>query len=264
MAGGGLLGAIAGGQKDTTKAVTESSTVNNINLRSFDDLNKGRSGLEEAGYNQQVTGFADLQKLLGFGPGQNEVQANTTFQNDFASTLQQLLGQITNPTQQSINQNFGEAQQLFAPQQTALNQQFQDQNIASNRLSARLGRAGNDPILRNKLAQEQTRQQSSLNSEIGSYSRQLPQIRGQQAMDLGGQLSNLRQGLATQALQNRSTLLSMGNELANSERNYRLQTAQRTNNGYSSTETTGGGGAKGAIAGGFGGAGTGAEIAGMF
>lgn len=259
-AGMAAVGAVAGANKKKIGGYEESTQHQFVNLRDFEELNQGRSGLEESAYNQQVSSFADLSKLIGLGPGANEVSANTQFQNNFADQLQQLLGQISNPTQTNIAQNYSEAQQLFAPEQTALNQQFQDQNVASNRLSARLGRAGNDPILRNKLAQEQTRQQTMLNSQVGSYSRQLPQIKGQQVLELGGQLSNLRQGLASQALQNRQTLLAMGNELSNSERNYRLQTAGHSGNTYTTTEKWGGGDTRGFLEGGMAGFGQGMKM----
>lgn len=256
--GGGLLGAIAGGQKD--KQSTTNNTSTRVDLQSFDDLNKGRSGLETDAYNSQVSSFQDLLKLVQGGPGQAEVDSNLSFQNSFAKQLQAMLGKIGNQTQADVQNNFGQAQQLFAPQQTALNQQFADQTTASNRLSARLGRAGNDPIMRNKLMQEQTRQQTMLNSQIGSYGQQLPQIQAQQAVELGGALSNLRGGLASQALQNRQTLMGMGNQLAQAERNYRLQAAGRTTN--SLQETIDGGGFKGAVGGLLGGAGMGAQTAG--
>lgn len=244
-----LMGTIAGSQKDRSASFANTDSTRTVNLRSFDQLNQGRSGLEAAAYAGQLGQFNDLQNLLKFGPGQSEIQANTEFQNSFADQLQQLLRQSLNPTSSEISNNYSQAQQLFAPQQTALTQQFQDQNVASNRLAARLGRPGNDPILRNKLAQEQTRQQTMLNSQIGSYGMQLPELRGQQAMNLGGALSNLRSGLASQALQNRQTLLGMGSQLAEQERAYRLNTATTTGSQTTRGTETSGGGVKGAATG---------------
>lgn len=246
MYGGGLVGlaGMAGAQRDSNAGYQEGAITQDINLRNFEDINKGQSNLEQIGYNQQVSGFGELQKLFGMGPGANEVQANTQYQNQFADQLQSVLQRMQNPSASDISQNFSQAQQLFAPQQVALNQQFQDQNTASNRLSARLGRAGNDPILRNKLAQEQTRQQSSLNANIGSYAQQLPQMQAQDLVNFGGQLSNLRQGLASQAFQNRQTLLGLGNQLTNAERQYRLQTARKSGSSYQHGDQLSGGGTK--------------------
>lgn len=237
--GGGILGGILGAQGDRAGQNQTSDYTQNINLKDFEELNKGRSGLEAATYNQQLSGFNELQKLLGIGPGAGEVQANTQFQNQYASQLQNLLNQAANPNQQ---QNFETARQYFAPQQTALNQQFEQQNIQSNRLAARLGRAGNDPILRNKLAQEQTRQQTMLNSQIGAFGQQLPAFQAQQLMGIGNQLSNIRAGLATQAFQNRQALIGMGQNLTAAERQYRLQAAGRTGSQTSTGSSSSGGG----------------------
>ncbi len=248
--GGAVLGGLIGGAGTPSSQNSNTQSTSSVNLRNFDDISKGQSGLESAAYQQQLSGFADLQKLIGQGPGANEVGANTQFQNQYANQLQGLLSNIANPNQQA---NFATAQQYFAPQQTALNQQFQQQGIESDRLAARLGRAGNDPILRNKLAQEQTRQQTMLNSQIGSFGQQLPQFQAEQIMGVGNALSNLRGGLATQAMNNRSTLLGMGQQLGAAERQYRLQTAERT--GSQSTQTSGsqGGGVGQMLAGALGG-----------
>lgn len=246
-----VVGGIAGGQKDSVTQYQEGATTSGIRLQDFNALSAGQSNLEKNAYDSQVSSFTDLQNLIGKGPGGSEVSANTQFQNSYASQLQQLMQGIANPNQA---QNFKTAQQYFAPQQTALNQQFEQQNTDSNRLAARLGRAGNDPILRNKLSQEKTRQQTMLNSQIGSFGQQLPAFQAEQIMGVGNQLSNLRQGLATQAMNNRSTLLSMGNQLASSERQYRINTAQQYGSNYSHGENLSGGGLKGAVSGAMAGA----------
>jgi hypothetical protein len=250
-----VLGGISGGQKDVTKVTGGSSGYNGHQMIDFDILNKGRSGLEADAYNGQQSGYRDLQSLLGMGPGSNEVKANTQYQNDFAGQLQQMLQKLNNPTSGDIQGNYSKAQQIFAPQQTALNQQFEDQNIQSNRLAARLGRAGNDPILRNKMMQEQTRQQTMLNSQMGSYAASdLPQQQAQNLMQMGGALSNLRQGLASQAFTNRQTLMTMGNQITNAERQYRLGTSSDTHyNDHEDTQASGGG-FKGAMSGAMNGA----------
>ncbi len=261
-AAGAVVGAIAGSQKDKSGGFSEYGSNDRVNLQDFEDLSKGQSGLEKNTYASQLSNFADLQKLFSLGSGENEVSANTQYQNQFASQLQQLLNRSINPSQADIAGSYSKSKDLFAPEQTALNQQFQDQNTSSNRLAARLGRAGNDPILRNKLAQEQTRQQSMLNSQVGSYARQLPQLEAQQTMNIGGQLSNLRMGLATQAFQNRQTLLGMGNQLMQAERNYRLGAANRSTSGSTSGENYSGGGMKGMIGGAMSGLGAGMGMAG--
>lgn len=245
---GAVLGGIAGGQKDTTGGFSDSQSQSDVKLKNFEDLNKGRSELEKRGYDESLAQFNDLTKLLGLGPGAGEVSANTQFQNSFAGNLENLLKGLSNP---DVAKNYAESNALFAPEREALKQNFQDQTTESNRMAARMGRSGIDPILRNKLSQEQTRQTRSLDAQVGSYGRQLPMINAQNYLQIGGALSNLRAGLATQALQNRSTLLGLGNSLAESERNYRLNTALRTGSQTNVGEQYSGGGTKGAINGGM-------------
>jgi hypothetical protein len=249
---GGALGALVGGQGDRTSTNGSSSTA--INMRDINDLNKGRSGLEAAGDTASMDQFNQLMSLVNAGPGASAVTAGLGATNDYASLLQSTLanGGVANASQ--IGQANQFASQIFAPQQTALNQQFYDQGIQSQRMAAKLGRPGNDPILANKLAQEKTRQQGMLNSQQGSFAAQYAdQLPGRQ-LDLSSSLMNVRNGLATQAFQNRQTLLTLGQQLTNSERNYRLQSAGKTTDSQS-TQTSGGGLA-GAISGGLAGFGS--------
>lgn len=256
-------GAIAGGQKDKSQTVSNMGYSDSIKLQDFSQLSQGQSQLEAQSYEGRQRDYGALGSLVGAGPGQNEVTGNLQYQNQFASLLQGLLNKSTGPTSASdMSAYTGEAQRLFAPQQEQLNQQFTDEATNARRLSAKLGRPTNDPILQNKLLQEKTRQQSTLNANIGSYAQQLPDVYANRALNIGGALSNLRQGLASQALTNRSTLLSMGNELANTERQYRLSAANKYGVKESDTSTYSGGGIKGAIGGGFAGFGAGSKMGG--
>lgn len=251
---GAAVGGIAGGQKDKQQTVAGSSYADNINLRDFNDLNRGRSGLEEAGYNQQVSGFNDLIKLLQGGPGQAEVTADREFQNYYGNELQNRLMRMANPNAATRSEDAAYARQAFAPQYEQLSQQFKDQSVESNRLAARLGRAGNDPVLRNKMLQEQSRQTRMLDAQVGQYALQRPQQQFQEMADMGGYLAQVRSGLATQAMNNRMTLMNLGQQLANSERNYRLQAAGHSGTKESDTSTYSGGGFKGAMTGAMSGA----------
>lgn len=245
-----VVGGIAGGQKDSVTNYQEGGQTSNVNLIDFTRLQQGQSGLEANAYDEQGTTFSDLSRLINqLGPGGADIAANGKYQNQFMGQLQDMLQKMNNPTAADSAANFGKAKNVFAPQQVALNQQFEQANTDSNRLAARLGRAGNDPILRNKLMQEKTRQQTMLDAQTGSYAQQLPQQEANNLLTIGGQISNLRQGLATQALTNRQTLLGMGNQLTNSERQYRLNTAQRASTDYSHGENLSGGGFKGAVTG---------------
>lgn len=252
-AAGAILGGIAGAQGNQGSQ----TQTTQLNLRDINELNKGRSALEASGTGAQEQMFSQLQALLGQGPGSTDVAAGYQAQQGLASLLQQ---QATTggPSAANIAQAQQYAQNIFAPQQTAMQQAFTDQNIAANRLAAKLGRAGNDPILRNKLAQEQTRQQAMLQSQQGAFAAEQAQgFQGRQ-LQLTEALANVRGGLASQAFQNRQNLLQMGQSLAQAERQYRLQTAGQTSTSTSSS----GGGLSGAISGALAGFGQGAGAAG--
>jgi hypothetical protein len=88
---------------------------------------------------------------------------------DLASMLQQYSqgGYLPNEQDNSTAQSFAQSQ--FNPQRVAMQQAFQDQLTQANRQAALSGRGMNDPILRAKLAQEQTRQQSQLEAQQGAF-----------------------------------------------------------------------------------------------
>lgn len=245
---GGLLGMLGGGAGTPSTQTTESSA--DVTLKNFADLSKGQSELEKQAYQNQLSQLGQLQSLVGAGPGQTDVTAGLTAQQDFASRISQLLGM--GGTDVAAGQAF--AQQIFAPQQVAMQQAFQDQQVQANRLASRMGRAGYDPILRNKLAQEQTRQQAQLQAQQGAFaaqqSREIPQMQ----LQMAEQLANVRGGLASQAMQNRMAMLNLGQQLTQSERQYRLDTARRTQMQSQSGSSGGGlGGAIGGLLGGIGG-----------
>lgn len=251
---GGLLGSLAGGQRDTSN--TSSNSYSSVDLRDSAALDKGRSGVETAGSNASMDQFNQLLALTNAGPGAEAVSQGFQASNSYADMLNNVLQSGGRANQNQIDASNQYASQIFAPQQTALNQQFNDQRIQASRMAAKLGRPGNDPILANKLAQEQTRQQSMLNSQQGAFGAQYADSMVGRQLDLGSSLMNVRQGLATQAMNNRTTLMGLGQQLVNSERNYRLQTAGRSNS--SNGTQSSGGGLAGAISGGLAGFGTGA------
>lgn len=256
-AAGAVLGGLAGAQG--SKQSTTGSTTSTVRLRNIADLNKGRSALETAGDDASLAQFNQLAGLVTAGPNQTVVSDAMAWDQNFGAQLQSMLN---GPTGAQVGQANQFAQDIFAPQQLAMQQGFQDQGVQANRLAARLGRAGNDPILRAKLAQEQTRQSAMLNSQQGSFAAQYAQQMPQQFMQMGSALSNLKNGLATQAFQNRQALLTLGQQLTQGERNYRLNTATRT--GDSTSVTSGGGGMAGAIGGAMAGAGGAMDLMGKF
>lgn len=232
--GATALGAITGGQANKKEL----------------SINAGTAGaLENQAGGISGDMLTQLQSLLGQGPGEDAVKQGVQGQQDFISQLQQALSSGGMPTQQDVTQSGQFAQQVFAPQQLAMQQQFQDQGTNAARQAAQLGRNVSDPILQAKLAQEQTRQSSMLNSQMGSFAAQQAQQLPFQRLNLGSQLMQAKSSLANQAFANRQALLQLGQAVQGQQQNFRVNTASRTE--------TSGGGASGALAGGMAGLGMG-------
>lgn len=241
---GALIGGIGGAQAQHSG---QSNTVE-LGRSSALERNAGRDTL--ADYNT-------LRQLAGYGPGQQDIQAGLSSTRSLADLLNQFSQGGFLPGQSDINTSQNFAQQLYNPQRVALQQNFTDQQTQANQIAARLGRGGNDPILRNKLAQEQTRQLASLGAEQGAFAAQYAQNLPLQRLGFAQQYSQVQGGLASQALANRQALLSAGQSLLQQEQNFRLNRAGRN------TSITQGGGASGAFGGALAGIGTEAQIAGQ-
>lgn len=167
---------------------------------------RGRQG----GFLQQ--NFQDLAQMVGEGPGLEDVQRSVAAQREFAGR-----GGLAGGKDISNAQNF--ISQLFAPQEEALAQSFRDQQISADRVAGITGRGANDPILRNKLAQEQTRQQAMLGAQRTAATAQT-------AQQAAGTRVDLLSGLANQALNNRQVLSGLGSNLLAQERQFRLATGR--------------------------------------
>ena len=237
-AGMGLLGGLAGAQGNN------SSQTSRVQLAP-------ESELEKYGGQLSLDKLKELEKLMGQGPGAQDVQSGLTSQRDLASMLSQFAQGGFMPGQQDIAQSNTLAQQLFQGQQVGLNQAFDTQRQQASRNAARMGRSGIDPVLQNQLMQGQARQQTQLNADIGSYATQFAQSMPQQRLGFAQQLAQVNSGLATQAMANRQALLGLGSQLRGQEQNFRSGTATRT------VEQSGGGGFGGFLSGALGGAATG-------
>jgi len=244
---GGALGAIAGSQQDRSG----SSSRSGIDVGPETAL----EGLATKDITKQYT---DLQGMVGLGPGNEDITKSLGSSRSLADLLEAYSKGGFMPGQNDINSANQFTQSIFAPQQTAMNQQFQDQQTQANRLAAQLGRPVNDPIIQAKLAQEQSRQNAMLQSQQTSYSAQYAQNLPMQRLGFASQLADVRGNLASQAMANRQALLSLGQNLRNDDRNYRIQTGTR----WGDQSNFSGGGLAGAINGGLAGAGAGLGAAG--
>lgn len=262
IAGGiAAAGGIAGAAGSKSSSTNQSSS--GINLSQASDLQNllsgNGSGSLEDSYNQ-------LEGMVNAGPGQQSVTNSVGATNDYANMLQQYQQNGGAPSQADINQGNQLAQNVFAPQQTQLQQSFLQQQIDANRQASMLGRSTNDPVLRAKLAQSETQQQSLLNSQQGSYAAQFAQQQPMQKLGFAQQRAGVLGGLATQAMQNRQALASLGSGLLNQQQNYQLATSGHWSNG--TQQGSSGGGVGGAISGAIGGLGAGlsagSNLASMF
>lgn len=235
---GKLLGDSLGDLPGLFDDKTTASSVSTVNLRNFEDLIKGQSGLAADAYDVQTGGLENLRNLLTRG-GTAQIEGDIDAARSAQLSLAQMLQQAqSGPSSQNVvsAQNF--ANSIFAPQEQAMRQQFKQSETETSRLAARLGRQVDDPILRAKLAESQAVQMGQLGAQKGAFTAQTAQGFQNQALQMQNQLAQVRGGLATQALQNRQTLMGMGQSLLNQERQFRLNTATRTGN---ATQTQQGG-----------------------
>lgn len=245
-AAGGILGGIIGGQGNQSSQ----STVSGVQLAP-------ESALENRITNTSVNDFNAFRNMVRAGAGTQDVSAAATSQRSLADMLQQFSQGGFMPTQQDFQTANNFAAQAFQPRQVALDQSLEDTRIQAERLAARLGRPVNDPIIQAKLGQERVRQQQSLSAEQSAFGAQFAQNLPMQRLGFAGQLADVRNNLAAQAMSNRQALLSLGNSLQSSERNWRLGTATR----FSNQNTQSGGGLGGMLSGAIAGVGQGMAAA---
>jgi hypothetical protein len=231
--GGAALGGIAGAiPKKTTSSVDAG----------------GASPDELKGLQLQNDQLTQLQSLTNAGPGQADVTRSLASQRGLAALLQQYAQSGGLPSSADISTTNSLAGNLFAARRTALNQEFQDQDIATQQLAARLNRTSDDPILRARLLTQRSRAIDSLNAEQQGFGTQLALGLADRRVGFAQGAAGVDAALAAQAQTNRAALLGIGSNIAQAERNFRLGTATRTG------ESGGGfGGAIGGALGGFGG-----------
>jgi hypothetical protein len=235
--GGGLgaLGGLVGG-------LTGKTTNSTVNVQ-------GPGAFENEATNIEQQQLRDLNGLVSQGPGASDVAASLSSQRSLSQMLQQYAQSGGLPSTADISATNGLASNLFAARRTSLNQNFEDQNVASNQLAARLGRTQDDPILRAKLLTNQSRMVDSLNAEQQGVGTQLAMGLADRRVGYAQGAASVDAALAAQAQQNRAALLGLGSSVATRNSNFRLATAGRTN------ETPGSVG--GAIGGALGGLGSG-------
>lgn len=213
---GSLIGAVGGAVSGLSGKTTSKR------------LRVGDADIFERRLREAQSGFFDqLRSLTEAGAGRADVASATEAQRDVASRLQTMAQSGGLPTDDDVKKATEFAHTAFAAQRTRLSQAFDDQRVAAARAAAQLGRETNDPILQAKLAQEQTRQQDVLSARQGAAAQEFALALPGQRLGFAAQRADVLGGLANQAFANRQNLLSIGNQLAQQERKFRIQTGTK-------------------------------------
>jgi hypothetical protein len=234
--GGAALGGLAG-------AIPKSS-----NSASWTDTG-ARSDLEDKTYSGLHSDYDALRSFTDAGPGSQDVSSSLNSSRSLADLLGQYSQSGGLPSSGDINSANSFANNIFAPQRTALQQSFTQQETDANRLSARLGRSIDDPILQAKLRTGMMNQSAMLNSQQSAFGSDLALKLPGQRVDYASRQADVLGNLASQAFKNRAALLSAGSNLNQSQIDLRFRS------GIQHGEQSGGGGVGGAITGALGGAG---------
>jgi hypothetical protein len=234
-----IIGALAGSMGSGGQSVT---STRNVAPAGADELYAGQAQMDVL---KQLQGFA------GAGPGQQDVSNAYGAQNDLAAMLKQYSQGGYGPTQADqltartqMAPQFEQAQQ----NQVLANQQFRQQAATS-------GRGPMDFAFTNRLNQNTGNQMNMLAAQQSQLAAQQPM----QRLGFMQDFTNLKQGLATQAMQNRMAISSLGSSIQNAGMQERLGSA-----GTTQTQSGTGGGLQGALMGGLAGAGVGASLANKF
>lgn len=247
IAGGAALGGIGGAikNKSTSSVLLPQATRQELETR---DIIFGGGGTGPGA-------FGDLRSALQAGPGISDISASVEGTRDLAAIIGQQKQRGFLPTAQDLDLTRGLGQTLFAPQRQVLAQAFQRQEEQFGRQAARLGREITDPILRAKLARQQTEAETALAAQERQFSTDLALRLPQQRISLARQRAQVLETLSNRAIANRQALVGVGSQLLGQERQFRLAQGQR--------EQTSGGGFGGFLSGALGGAGAGLSTVSM-
>lgn len=216
IVGSALIGAMA--NRDSGSA--SSSGYQNINLGQA-------SAAETGGGLAAYDVLKQLQQYANLGPGQEAITGAYGAQNDLARMLQQYYQQGFAPSQA----DFQTAKTQLAPQYEALRQSQQQAQNQFRETAATTGRGPLDFAFQNKLNQNFANQ----NLMLGAQQSQLASQNSAQRLGFAQDYANLKQGLATQAMQNRLAIAGLGQQIQQTGMNFRLGAAGTS--GYQSGQT---------------------------
>jgi hypothetical protein len=234
-----IIGAVAGSLGSSGQSVT---STRNVAPAGANELYAGQA---------QMDILKQLQGFSGAGPGQQDISNAYGAQNDLAAMLRQFSQGGYGPT---------EADQLTARSQLApqFEQVRQNQVVANQQFRQQAATSGRGPMdfaFTNRLNQNTGNQMNMLAAQQSQLAAQQPM----QRLGFMQDFTNLKQGLATQAMQNRLAISSLGSSIQNAGMQERLGSA-----GTTQTQSGSGGGLQGALMGGLAGAGVGASLMNKF
>lgn len=244
---GGVAGAM--GNHSSSSTTVNQGPASELESRAYQSLLGKDPSMSPFGGMQ---GFESM--LSQYGPNGQDVGNATASQRSLASMYGDYAKTGGLPGQGEIDTANKFAQDIFSAQRTQLNQNFQDQQMQFNRQLSSTGRGTSDPVFAAKMYDQMQRQQALLGSQQGSYAAQMALALPQQKLQYATQGAEIQNALGQQAMQNRSTILGLGSQLMNSERQYRLQSAGQTQ------QQSSGGGLGGFLTGALGGASAGAGV----
>lgn len=246
-----------------TPGYTRNTLIQNPKYAGIDQSVLDRLGITDRAINQteQVANqpgaiqqmYGQLNDFTNMGPGGSDITAATGANRDLAAMLEEYSKNGNMPTSADISRGSDLSKSLYGAEQTGLDQSFIQQTTEANRQAARLGRGVDDPILQAKLRTGMMQQQAMLDAKKGAWATQYSMGQPGERLGYAQQRTGILSGLASQAFQNRSTMLSMGNQLLNAERQWRVTTGTKYGQGNESV----GGGLGGALTGFVGGLGAG-------
>lgn len=175
---------------------------------------------EAAGGQAAADILRQLQQFQSAGPGQQDVAAGYGAQNQLAAMLQQFSqgGYAPNAQDQEL------ARMQLAPQfEQARQSQVQAQQDF-RQTAARSGRGPMDFAFTNRLNQNTANQMQMLSAQQSQLAAQQPM----QRLGFMQDFASVKQGLASQAMQNRMAIANLGSSIRDAGANFRLSAAGGT------------------------------------
>jgi hypothetical protein len=212
LAGGALLGGMAGAQGTKGKNETSSLALSN------------ETELERLARQQQEQGFRDLTRIQ-----REDFGRATQASQNYGNLLQQYQQSGGLPTNQDLASGRSFAEQTLAPQREQIDLAMRQSTEAARQQAALSGRGPNDFAMNTRLAGQRSDLLNQLGAQQSSVGAQYAQQLSQNRLGFAGQFADLQQGLASQAMQNRIAIMGLGSQIQNAGRNFRVATATRTN-----------------------------------